>query len=182
MLLTYIEERKQMHFVPRKRIPDEKLPSITIIVPAWNEGTTTVGTIRSILNLDYPEEKLNVFFINDGSTDNTLEVAQKHFGDNPRVRIFTKENGGKHTAMNLGIKESTADIIGCLDADSYVESNALREMIPYFMNDATVVSVTPSVQIWKPDNCWCVYEKSPFSNQRALCNSRSFFIISKRAI
>lgn len=152
MLLTYIEERKQMHFVPRKKIPDEKLPSVTIIVPAWNEGTTTVGTINSILNLDYPEDKLNVFFVNDGSTDNTLAVAQEHFGANPRVRIFTKENGGKHTAMNLGIAESTSDIIGCLDADSYVEANALQEMIPYFLNDPAVVSVTPSVQIWKPDN------------------------------
>ncbi len=151
MLLTYIEEYNQMHFVPHPRTPDAELPTVTIIVPAWNEGTTIVGTINSILDLDYPKDKLDVLFVNDGSTDNTLEVANEHFGNNPRVRIFSKENGGKHTAMNLGIEKSNSTFIGCLDADSYVEPDALREMIPYF-KDPEVVSVTPSVQIWKPDN------------------------------
>lgn len=151
MLLTYMEERGQMHFNARPRASDASLPTVTIIVPAWNEGTTILGTINSILALDYPKDKLDVFFVNDGSTDNTLEVAKEHFGSNPRVKIISKENGGKHTAMNLGIEKSTADIIGCLDADSYVESDALREMIPFFDN-SEVVSVTPSVQIWKPDN------------------------------
>lgn len=151
MFMTYFEEHKQIHNFKPERIPDEDLPTVTIIVPAWNEGDTTVGTINSILNLDYPPEKLDVFFVDDGSTDNTLEIAKQHFGNNPRVKINTKPNGGKHTAMNLGIAESKAEIIGCLDADSYVEPNALRDMIPYFAHEG-VVSVTPTVQIYKPDN------------------------------
>ncbi len=151
MFLTYIEEHKQIHNFQPERLPDEELPTVTIIVPAWNEGDTTVGTINSILNLDYPPDKLDVFFVDDGSTDNTLEIAKQYFGNNPRVKINTKPNGGKHTAMNLGIKESKSEIIGCLDADSFVESNALRDMIPYFKHEG-VVSVTPTVQIYKPDN------------------------------
>lgn len=151
MLMTYIEERDQMHFDERPRAADAELPTVTIIVPAWNEGKTILGTINSILALDYPADKLDIFFVDDGSTDDTLAVAKEHFGSNTRVKIIHKENGGKHTAMNLGIATSKADLIGCLDADSYVEPNALREMIPYFA-DPEVVSVTPSVQIWKPDN------------------------------
>ncbi len=151
MFLTYIEEHKQIHNFKPERIGDDDLPTVTIIVPAWNEGNTTVGTINSILNLDYPPDKLDVFFVDDGSTDNTLQIAKDVFGNNPRVKINTKPNGGKHTAMNLGMKESTSEIIGCLDADSFVEPNALRDMIPYFRMDG-VVSVTPTVQIYKPDN------------------------------
>lgn len=152
ILYTYFEERHEISGANnRARTPDAELPTVTIIVPAWNEGTSVVGTINSLLSMDYPAEKLNVFFVNDGSTDNTLEVAREHFGDNPRVTIISKENGGKHTAMNLGIQSTTADIIGCLDADSFVEPDALRHMIPYFANDQ-IASVTPNIQIWKPDN------------------------------
>jgi cellulose synthase/poly-beta-1,6-N-acetylglucosamine synthase-like glycosyltransferase len=151
MFMTYIEEYKQIFHGERKRMKDEDLPTVTIIVPAWNEGTTTVGTINSILDLDYPPDKLDVFFVDDGSTDDTLAVAKEYFGNNPRVKINTKPNGGKHTAMNMGIKESTSDIIGCLDADSYVEPIALREMIPFFENKE-VAAVTPTVQIYNPDN------------------------------
>ena len=123
---------------------------MTIIVPAWNEGHTILGTVHSLLALDYPKDKLAVFIVDDGSTDDTLAVA-KTFEGNPQVRIFTKENGGKHTAVNLGIVHATSELIGCLDADSFVDSKALREIIPFFDNPE-VMAVTPSVQIWKPDN------------------------------
>lgn len=151
MLYTYFEERREIKNKAPRLMDDEDLPTVTIIVPAWNEGTSVVGTINSLLSMDYPKEKLDVFFVNDGSTDNTLEVAREHFGTNPRVTIITKENGGKHTAMNLGIQSTPAEIIGCLDADSFVEPDALRHMIPYFANEK-IASVTPNIQIWKPDN------------------------------
>ena len=67
------------------------------------------------------------------------------------MHVFTKENGGKHTALNFAILNTTSDLIGCLDADSFVDPQALQEIIPYFDNN-TVMAVTPSVQIHKPDN------------------------------
>ncbi|OGZ05008.1 MAG: hypothetical protein A2845_01885 [Candidatus Lloydbacteria bacterium RIFCSPHIGHO2_01_FULL_49_22] len=150
MLVTYFEEKQKFKFVAAKERMPGKYPSVTIIVPAWNESTTISGTIDSLLELKYPKDKLTIFIIDDGSTDNTLEVARQ-FEQHPQVKVFTKENGGKFTALNLGLEHATSDLIGCLDADSYVANDALLEIIPYF-DDAEIMAVTPSVQIHNPNN------------------------------
>ena len=152
ILVSYFEEKDE--FVPEKgkdrgRMPG-KFPSVTIVVPAWNEGNTITATIESLLSLDYPKNRLEIFIVDDGSTDDTLLYAKK-FESNPQIRIFSKPNGGKFTALNLGIAECRSDLIGCLDADSFVDRDALKEIIPYFDNPE-VMAVTPSVQIHKPGN------------------------------
>ncbi len=152
ILVSYFEEKDE--FVPeggkdKGRMPG-KFPSVTIVVPAWNEGNTITATIESLLSLDYPKNRLGIFIIDDGSTDDTLLYAKK-FESNPQIRIFSKPNGGKFTALNLGIAECRSDLIGCLDADSFVDRDALKEIIPYFDNPV-VMAVTPSVQIHQPGN------------------------------
>ncbi len=151
LLVTYFEEQDefgQMSPLPHRK--PGKFPTVTIIVPAWNEGKTLLSTIHSLLALAYPKDRLSIFIVDDGSTDNTLEVART-FEGNPQIRVFSKANGGKYTALNLGISHATSDLVGCLDADSYVDAQALREIIPYF-DTPEVMAVTPSVQIHKPDN------------------------------
>jgi cellulose synthase/poly-beta-1,6-N-acetylglucosamine synthase-like glycosyltransferase len=63
--------------------------------------------------------------------------------------MYHKENGGKHTALNFGISKITTDMVGCLDADSYVNKDMLRNIVTYFA-DKEVMAVTPSVKVWKP--------------------------------
>lgn len=150
LLVTYFEEKENFVFAARKNRMPGKYPGVTIIVPAWNESRTIKGTVESLLALDYPKHKLSIFIIDDGSTDDTLDVARQ-FESNPQVRVFTQENGGKYTALNLGIAHSNANLIGCLDADSFVAADALQEIIPYF-DDPEVMAVTPSVQIHNPKN------------------------------
>ena len=150
VLLTYLEEKEKFaKLTPKNRLPG-KYPSVTIIVPAWNEGETILGTVESLLALKYPKERIKIFIIDDGSTDNTLHVAKRYDG-HPQIRVFTKENGGKFTALNLGLEHATSDLIGCLDADSFVRSDALLQIIPYF-DDPEIMAVTPSVQIFEPKN------------------------------
>ena len=86
--------------------------------------------------------------VDDGSTDNTWNVLQQ-FANTPNIEVIHKENGGKHTAMNLGIEKATTAMIGCLDADSYVTPSALKRMIPYFDNP-TVMAVSPSIIVKDP--------------------------------
>ncbi len=151
LLVTYFEDKERFeHSATRKQRMPGKYPSVTIMVPAWNEGETILGTVDSLLALEYPKDRLFIYIIDDGSTDNTLQVARR-FDGHPQIRVFTKENGGKYTAMNLGLTHTTSDLVGCLDADSYVDNQALIEIIPYF-DDAEVMAVTPSVQIHNPDN------------------------------
>lgn len=149
LIYTFFEHRQEFAIRPPKPRHPGKYPTVTIIVPAWNEEHTIKGTVDSLLALDYPKDRLKIFIIDDGSTDRTFEVA-KQFESNPQIKVFTKPNGGKHTAMNLGILYSNTDLIGCLDADSYVAHDALKEIIPYF-DDKEVMAVTASVEIHKPE-------------------------------
>ncbi|MEI6553340.1 MAG: glycosyltransferase [bacterium] len=124
-------------------------PSVTILVPVYNEQNTVEKTIQSLLQLNYPTEKLKIMVVDDGSKDNTWEVVKK-YNDHPQILLHQKENGGKYTALNYGIANCTTEMIGCLDADSEVDADALLHIIPYFQ-DKNVGAVTPSLKIKNPD-------------------------------
>ncbi len=149
LIVTLIEHREEMKKQPaRPELLPHQLPTVSVIVPCYNEEATVIGTIESLKRLNYPADKLSIIAIDDGSTDDTWSYLSKYAGD-PQISLYRKENGGKHTAVNLGIEKSTSDIIGCLDADSFVHPEALRRMVPYF-SDPIVMAVTPAIQIRTP--------------------------------
>src|SRR3989344_7500489 len=117
----------------RSRTLSASTPSVAIIVPCWNEASTIGATCDSLLALDYPKDKLEIILVDDGSTDTTRE-AMSRFKEHQQIRIIHKENGGKHTALNAGIATTNAELVGCLDADSFVETDALREIVTCFYN------------------------------------------------
>ena len=134
----------------RGRLRGSYTPSVAIIVPCWNEEETIASTVESLFALEYPADKLEIILVNDGSTDGTARVMER-FADRPQVTIIHKENGGKHTALNAGVAATRAGIIGCLDADSFVEPDALREIIPSF-TDARVAATTAAMSVHRPKN------------------------------
>lgn len=98
-------------------------PDVVIAVPCWNEAKTVEKTILSLLNTDYPKDKLKIWAVDDGSKDNTfaiLENCKKDFDKFDQLIVRKKENGGKHTVLNYVLENSKSEIFGCLDADSYV--------------------------------------------------------------
>src|SRR3989338_2089028 len=113
--LTFLENRKKI-VIRNGKIKLSKYPAVTIAVPCWNEEKTIYKTVRSLLNLNYPKDKIKIFLIDDGSTDGTWNAILK-FSKYPNIRIFHKENGGKYTALNLGLKHVQTDFLCCLDAD-----------------------------------------------------------------
>lgn len=149
LLVTYFEKRvsiKQENALSKKAL--KKFPTVTFMVPCWNEEKTISKTINSLLSLNYPKDKLRIMIIDDGSTDNTWNVIQK-FASKKQIDIYHKENGGKHTALNFGLTMVTSDLVGCMDADSYVDKDMLKNIVLYF-EDKAVMSVIPSVKVWKP--------------------------------
>lgn len=147
-LLTFLSAPAKQR---RERTPGESTPKVAIIVPCWNEESTIDGTVKSLLALVYPKEKLRIILVNDGSTDTTKTVMDKYVG-NPQITVRHKENGGKHSAVNEGIALATdCEFIGCLDADSFVAPDALKEMIPTF-EDPRVAASTPAMSVFEPKN------------------------------
>lgn len=133
----------------RKRTESSATPKVAVIVPCWNEESTVGGTVESLLALEYPKEKLSIILVDDGSTDQTYSVMSQ-FADHPQITVIQKENGGKHTAVNLGIEHAKgADLIGCLDADSFVDQKALREIIACF-DEPEIMAATASMSVHEP--------------------------------
>ena len=146
LLVTFLSEPARER---RARPRSERTPKVAVIVPCWNEENTVGGTVESLLALDYPKDKLQIILVNDGSTDNTQAVMDSYVG-HPQITVIHKENGGKHTAVNLGIeKAQDAEYSGCLDADSFVAHDALREIVTYF-DKPEIAAVTAAMSIWDP--------------------------------
>ena len=148
-LFEYHEKKKGQSISIAQKSADSSAtvtyPSVMVIVPCFNEEATVIGTIESLKSMNYPADKLSIMAVDDGSTDNTWSYLEQYKND-PRVQIFHKENGGKHTAVNFGIEHSTSDLISCLDADSFVHPEALQRMLPYF-RDPEIMAVTPAIKL-----------------------------------
>lgn len=134
----------------RHRTTGTTEPRVAIIVPCWNEGETVAATTDSLLALEYPADKLSIILVDNASTDDTPAVMAR-YRDNPRVQIIREERRGKFNAVNAGIAATDAEIIGCLDADSFVESDALRESVAGFTSP-DIAAVTPAMSVHKPGN------------------------------
>ncbi len=148
-LVTFLEKKKQI-LVRTKPIELKEYPGVTIIIPCYGAEKTITGTIISLLDLDYPKDKLKLIIVDDGSKDNLLEVIEK-FKENENIKILHKKNGGKYTAVNMGLEVTETPFVGCLDPDSFVDSQALKRIMTYFYDEETM-AVAPSMIVSKPKN------------------------------
>ncbi len=106
-------------------------PSVSVLVPAYNEERTIAVSLQSMLDSDYPD--FEVIVINDGSTDRTEAELQALLAD-PRLHYIKKENGGKASALNLGLAQARGEIVLFTDADSLFEPNTIRNGTAYFVD------------------------------------------------
>jgi len=113
-------------------------PFVSIIVPVYNEGKVVKESIKSLLKLDY--SNYEIIIVNDGSTDNTREVAETMVGfqqgkyNEIRVSLINKPNGGKAKSLNAGIRYSKAEFVLCMDGDSTLSEDTLRMAVRHFEN------------------------------------------------
>ena len=147
-LITFLENKKKI-VIRTGKIKLKEYPPVTVIVPCWNEEKTIGNTVHSLLDLNYPKDKVKIFLVDDGSTDSTWNEIKK-FEKYPNIKIFQKENGGKITALNLGLKHLETDFLGCLDADSYAGPESLVRIMSYFEKDPSCMAVAPSIVVSHP--------------------------------
>ncbi len=128
-------------------------PMISVLVPAYNEGAVIQGSIRSLLQLDYP--RYEILVIDDGSSDDTSIKARAFEGEHGRatVRVIRKQNAGKANALNTGIREARGDFVLCMDGDSTLHPETLRKAIRHLANDE-VAAVAGNVKVINRSNLW----------------------------
>jgi len=140
-IVVYLQNKKSLFKYPKIL----NFPSVTFLVPAYNEEKHIGECLRSLIRLDYPKDKLKIIVINDGSKDKTGETARKFKG----VTVLDKKNeGSKAAALNYGMKFVDTELVACMDADSMPSKNYLKKVIGHF-NDESVGAVTSAVKIKK---------------------------------
>ena len=121
------------HNEKRDALPLKETPMVSILMPAHNESDILYNVVKEMTQLNYPNYEL--ILINDGSSDDTGDVLRNIVGMYENVRVIDLEpNCGKANALYLGAIASKGEILVGVDADSYLDKNALRYLVSHFIN------------------------------------------------
>ena len=149
-IFAVIDRLRKPH---RKATPGYN-PRVAVLIPAYNEETVIVRTIRSVLNSDY--KNLHVIVIDDGSLDRTFDVAREAYTAEiaaGRVQVLGKPNGGKAAALNYALQHLTEDVYVGIDADTVIAADAISKLIPHF-EDPTIGAMAGNAKVGNRVNLW----------------------------
>lgn len=130
-----------------KRLPILKeYPFVSVIIPAHNEQDSIENTVLAALASNYPE--FEVIVVDDGSKDSTPKILERLAHTHPRVRAFImKQNMGKPSALRYGVLACCGEIVMTIDADAYIDPNAMRWMVNHFLTGPRVGAVTGNPRV-----------------------------------
>jgi cellulose synthase/poly-beta-1,6-N-acetylglucosamine synthase-like glycosyltransferase len=127
--------------------PDEQLPLVTLLVAAYNEADIIRDKIKNTLELDYPKNKLEIFFVTDGSTDRTPEIVKEY----PAIQLFHSfERKGKIHAVNRVMKSVKTPIVIFCDANTDLNREAIKYIVRHYQ-DPTIGGVAGEKRILSKD-------------------------------
>jgi len=126
----------------------QEYPFVSVVVTVYNAERTIGKCLESIMKLEYPEDKLEVLVIDDGSTDNSVDMIRKY-----PVRLLRKRNSGYPSAMNAGIRKSRGNIVVIVDSDIYITREWLVKVLREF-DDSKVGIVEGYVATAPTKNFW----------------------------
>ena len=129
-------------------------PRVAVLIPAYNEETVIVRTIRSVLNSDY--RNLHIIVIDDGSLDRTAEVAREAYAAEiaaGRVQVLSKPNAGKAAALNFALERMTEEVYVGIDADTVIAADAISKLIPHF-EDPRIGAMAGNAKVGNRVNLW----------------------------
>jgi cellulose synthase/poly-beta-1,6-N-acetylglucosamine synthase-like glycosyltransferase len=129
-IFGYINYVKSIREQRRMDSVSVEYPTCTILIPAHNEEKVMAATIDSMIQLEYPKDKLKIVVVNDGSTDATRDIIHRFATMDSRVELYDVPAGeggrGKSRALNLGFQTVSSDIVAIYDADNTPEKDSLR--------------------------------------------------------
>jgi len=129
-------------------------PKVTLVIHAHNEEEVIALTLKSAINIDYPRDKLEIIVASNASTDNTVKIAQDIKNNNKKtdIKILDLKKKGKGLALNNALSIAKGEFFVLFDADSFVESSALKTLLPYFYSNQEVACVLPMMKVGKAKN------------------------------
>ena len=134
---------------PSPDVEDVRLPMLTVVVPAYNEGRQVLSTLRSLAASRYPRERLQLIAVDDGSQDDTWMWIRR--GEHELGSLLTAvrcpRNGGKRHALYEGFRRAKGKIVITVDSDSEVLPDTLHRMVSPFLHDPECGAVAGNVRV-----------------------------------
>lgn len=133
-----------------KTLPQKSADAkVTAVIPAYNEEKVILSTVACVLASDY--KNIEVIVVDDGSADRTSLVVTEAYGNDPRIKLITKQNAGKAQALNTGIAASSGEILILIDADTRIAPDAISLLVPHFKN-SRVAAVSGNTRVGNAHN------------------------------
>lgn len=112
-------------------LDEDKLPTVALVIAAYNEADYIEEKIKNCLELDYPKNSFDIIFVTDGSSDSTPQKIQNH----PEVKLFHKdERAGKMAAIKRVLPALSNDIVVFTDANTYLNKEAIKALVKHYQN------------------------------------------------
>lgn len=138
----------------RSRVLEDYVPTVTVVIPLFNEGEQIYHTVMSLLRQTYPPERLTVMVVDDCSTDDSFEWAQRAARECARVvALRNPHNMGKRRGINHAVRRATSELVVSVDSDVVVHEDAVRELVRHFTGPE-VAAVGGRVHVLNADENW----------------------------
>jgi glycosyltransferase involved in cell wall biosynthesis len=124
-------------------------PLITVLITTYNYGRFIEQTIDSVLAQEFPQDRVQIVVVDDGSTDDTAERVKKY---GSRIEYYSKANGGQASALNFGISKARGEILALLDADDLFLPGKLARVAEAFAQNPSVGMVYHRLQEWNMES------------------------------
>lgn len=147
MILFYAQRYK----ISESAETRDQMPSVTVLVPAYNEEKVIANTINALLSSDY-EGGLEILVVNDGSTDKTADVVAQLAGRHSSIRLINQRNQGKSMAIKRGLSEASHELVVMLDADTLFEPRTISQLVLPLLQDQSVGAVAGHARVGNRNN------------------------------
>ena len=149
LMLIHLPYRAILCFLYKPYPLSDDLPTVSVVIPAYNEGAMVEKAIESSALCDYPREKMEIFCVDDGSSDDTWEYVQRAAARHPElVQTFRHaRNRGKRQALATGFNRARGEILVTMDSDSVIAKDGLRHLVSPFA-DPCVGATTAKVRVF----------------------------------
>jgi cellulose synthase/poly-beta-1,6-N-acetylglucosamine synthase-like glycosyltransferase len=110
-------------------------PKVTLVIPAYNEMSCIEEKLRNTYSIDYPQDKLEVLFVTEGSTDGTTEWLEARSSEFPNMRLLSGNvRRGKIEAMNIAVKTVSTPVVIFSDANTHLNKLVIRNIVRHFVD------------------------------------------------
>jgi len=162
--VNYILTRRAAKQVWRIQSNKDYKPRVSIIVPTYNEFEVIKYKLKNLVRLEYPEDLLQIVFVDSQSTDGTVDKIRDFAEGNPRMDVkmlVENERKGKSVALNTALSACDGEVVIVSDADCFWPSNILKESLPY-LSDPAIGAISGPKKLLNPEDTWTTRNESRY--------------------